>query len=257
MRKKSIPYFRRYIIKTGDFDYYMKQFLTSSLPGSRNVGENTIMSYRDTFVKLLVFFRDERSIVPEKIRFANLTQNEIENFLFHLETIQGCGISTRNQRLSAIKSFFRFIVVEHPELLYQANAVFAIKNKKFEKPVIDYLTVDELRLLLKLPDTTVTRGRRDLALLSLMYESAAKVQEICDLKVSSLWCEAPFVVRLYDKGRKSRDIPLNVSCMNILTKYMRENRLFDHEIPLLFNSSREAESERSVIYTIEVCCKSQ
>lgn len=229
-------------MKTGDFDYYMKQFLTSYLPGSRNVSENTIVSYRDTFVKLLVFFRDERLITPEKIRFTNLNRNEIEDFLFYLETVQGCGISTRNQRLAAMKSFFRFVVVERPDLLYQANAVFAIKNKKFEKPVIDYLTVDELRLLLKQPDTTIPRGRRDLALLSLMYESAARVQEICDLKVSSVRCEAPFVVRLYGKGRKSRDIPLNASCMNIITKYMRENRLFDHEMremPLFFNSRRE------------------
>lgn len=107
---------------------------------------------------------------------------------------------------------FRFAEVERPDLLSDFQAVLSIKNKKFPKPVIDYLSGDETELLLSQPDASSAKGRRDLALLSLMYDSAARVQEICDLKAGSVRLDSPAVVRLYGKGRKTRDIPLDAPC---------------------------------------------
>lgn len=240
-------------MKNNDFAYYLTRFLQTYLPGSRNVSVNTIHSYRDTFTKLLVYFRDECSLQPEKITFLQLDRKAIEGFLSYLENVQGCSISTRNQRLAAIKSFFRYVEVECPELLLQSQTILSIKNKKHEKPVIDYLTGKEITLLLEQPDSSTSKGRRDLALLSLMYDSAARVQEICDLKVSNIRLLSPAVVRLYGKGRKAREVPLSTSCVEILRRYMEENRLTQKEMsetPLFFNNQKAKLSRSGVSYIL-------
>ncbi len=240
-------------MKKDDFPYYLSRFFQSYLPGSRNVSGNTILSYRDTFTKLLTYLRDARSIVPDRVSFRDLDRNAIEDFLSYLENDQGCSISTRNQRLAGLKSFFRFVEVERPDLLAGCQAILSIKNKKCPKPVIDYLSGDETQLLLGQPDTSSAKGRRDLALLSLMYDSAARVQEVCDLKAGSVRLDSPAVVRLYGKGRKTRDVPLDAPCAKILRAYMSENRLDRKEMqdtPLFFNSRYEHLSRSGVSYIL-------
>lgn len=240
-------------MKKDDFPYYLSRFFQSYLPGSRNVSGNTILSYRDTFTKLLTYLRDARSIVPDGVSFRDLDRNAIEDFLSYLENDQGCSISTRNQRLAGLKSFFRFVEVERPDLLAGCQAILSIKNKKCPKPVIDYLSGDETQLLLGQPDTSSAKGRRDLALLSLMYDSAARVQEVCDLKAGSVRLDSPAVVRLYGKGRKARDVPLDAPCAKILRAYMSENCLDRKEMqdtPLFFNSRKEQLSRSGVSYIL-------
>lgn len=240
-------------MKNDDFAYYLSKFFQSYLPGIRNVSENTIHSYRDTFTKLLVYFRDVCGVPPEKMSFSILTRESMENFLAYLENEQKCSISTRNQRLAAMKSFCRFLQVERPDLLIQFQGILSIQNKKHTKPVISYLTASETRLLLKQPDTTTQKGRRDLALLSLMYDSAARVQEICDLKVSDVRLKAPAVVRLYGKGRKMREVPLDTPCAEILRRYMEETRLNQtmmSDMPLFFNSQMRKLSRSGVSYIL-------
>lgn len=240
-------------MKNDDFAYYLSKFFQSYLPGIRNVSENTIHSYRDTFTKLLVYFRDVCGVPPEKMSFSILTRESMENFLAYLENEQKCSISTRNQRLAAMKSFCRFLQVERPDLLIQCQGILSIQNKKHTKPVISYLTASETRLLLKQPDTTTQKGRRDLALLSLMYDSAARVQEICDLKVSDVRLKAPAVVRLYGKGRKMREVPLDTPCAEILRRYMEETRLNQtmmSDMPLFFNSQMRKLSRSGVSYIL-------
>lgn len=236
-----------------EFPYYLTTFLKVYLPGSRNVSENTIFAYRDTFTILLRYLRDVRGIAPDKVKFSDVNHAVIEDFLSYLENDQGCSTATRNQRLAALKSFFRYVEVERPDLLFECQAILNVKNKKAPKPVIDYLTGEETKLLLQQPDTSTLKGRRDLALLSLMYDSAARVQEVCDLKVSSLRLTSPAVVRLYGKGRKTRDVPLDAPCVEILTKYITENHLNRKEMqntPLFFNSRREKLSRSGVAYIL-------
>ena len=119
--------------------------------------------------------------------------------------------------------------------------------------MIDYLSGEETELLFKQPDTTTPKGRRDLALLTLMYDSAARVQEICDLKINSVSLTVPAVIRLYGKGRKTRNVPLDAPCVEILRKYMKENRLQHSEMsntPLFFNSRKEKLSRSGVGYIL-------
>ena len=240
-------------MKYNNFSYYTSKFFQSYLPGSRNVSGNTILSYRDTFKILLTFMRDCKSTDPDKVSFKDLDHTTIEEFLAYLEDDLHCSASTRNQRLAALKSFFRFVQVERPDLLAECQAILTIKNKKSPKPVIDYLTGEETELLFQQPDTTTQQGRRDLALLTLMYDSAARVQEICDLKVSCISLKAPAVIRLYGKGRKTRTVPLDAPCVEIVRKYMEENHLNRSEMtntPLFFNSRREKLSRSGVGYIL-------
>lgn len=237
-----------------DFAYYLSKFFQSYLSGIRNVSENTIHSYRDTFTKLLVFYRDNCGIEPEKMSFSFFTREHIENFLFSLENDHKCSISTRNQRLAAIKSFCRYVQIERPDLLMQCQLIISLKNKKQSKPVISYLTINEVEMLLNQPDTTTKKGRRDLALLSLLYDSAARVQEICDLKVSDVRLTDSFIVRLYGKGRKVREVPLEKPCADILERYMEENGLMQKsviEMPLFYNNQMKKLSRSGVSYVLE------
>lgn len=236
------------------FAYYLSRFFQSYLSGIRNVSENTIHSYRDTFTKLLVFYRDDCGIAPEKISFSVFTKENIENFLFSLENEQKCSISTRNQRLAAIKSFCRYVQIERPDLLMQCQLIMSLKNKKQPKPVISYLTISEIELLFSQPDTTTRKGRRDLALLSLMYDSAARVQEICDLKVSDVRLKSPAVIRLFGKGRKVREVPLEKPCADIIRQYMEENGLMKKRIletPLFYNNQMKKLSRSGVSYVLK------
>lgn len=239
--------------KKDDFAFYTTKFFESYLPGSRNVSPNTILSYRDTFTKLLVYMRDRCSVTPDKVTFKSLDHDTIESFLAYLENDQNCSLATRNQRLAALKSFFRFVEVERPDLLLQCQSIIAIRNKNAPRPVIEYLNHDEIKLLLEQPDTTLHKERRDLALIELMYDSAARVQEICDLTVRNLQLKSPAVMRVYGKGRKTRDIPLDAHCVKLLRNYMNEyhlNRPEMYDRPLFFNSRQEHLSRSGVSFIL-------
>jgi site-specific recombinase XerD len=212
-------------MKTCDFAYHLTKFFSSYLPWQLNVSKNTVISYSHTFSKLLVFMKDDRSVRPEKLRFSHFSREVVEDFLLWLETNRHCGISTRNQRLAAIKSFFRYVQVEQPEQLLLCQGIVGIRNKKHPKPTIRYLTGAAMKLLLAQPDTSNRDGRRDLAILSLLYDSAARVSEVCDLKVCSLRLSTPSVIHLLGKGEKTREIPLSAPTAEILRQYVRERRL--------------------------------
>ena len=240
--------------QSDNFSYYLTRFLTEYLPGQRNLSTNTIQSYRDTFVKLIVFCQDGKNMPPEKIKLSFLNRKVIEEFLDNLENEQNCSISTRNQRLAAIKSFFKYIQIEEPQQLFLCQNILGIICKKKEKPVITYLTVEEAHALLRCPDTTTHKGRRDLALLSLLYDTGARVQEMCDAKVGDLRLNSPPVIRLYGKGRKGREIPLSKNCAEIVKRYITDNCLDQtgyKERPLFFNNRHEKLTRSGISYILK------
>lgn len=212
-------------MKTNDFAYNLSRYFTTYLAGQRNLSTNTIAAYRDTFSKFLRFY-GEQGIAPEKLSFTHITREKVEDFLTWLETSQGCGIATRNHRLAGIKSFFRYVQIVCPEhLLLCGQIINDIHSKKGPKPVIQYLDKSGIALLLAQPDLSSSGGRRDLAILALLYDAGARVQELCDLTPRNLRLEAPPTVTLTGKGKKSRFVPLSVQSMQILRKYIKERKL--------------------------------
>ena len=143
-----------------------------------------------------------------------------------LENDCGNGISTRNQRLTAVRSFFRYVQVECPEHLFLCKDIIDnVKHKNCAKPIMQYLNKSQLALLLAQPDTTETDGRRDLTLLSVLYDSAARVKELCDLTVGSVRTESPVRLIFNCKGRKPRYLHLTEKSEAILLGYFDEHSL--------------------------------
>ncbi len=181
------------------------KFLTDHLAGERDLSPQTIASYRDAIKLLLTWFRDVQGTPPEKLRIADLDRSRVLAFLDWLETERGNSPATRNQRLAVIKSLARYTAIERPEFLDQATQIIAVKQKKTPATDMGHLTGDEVKTLLAAPDPTTRRGLRDTVLLSTLYDSAARVQEICDLNTADVRTARPMLVTLHGKGSKTRN----------------------------------------------------
>jgi len=206
-----------------DLPYYLTSFLGKYLPGEKNASSHTIQSYSFTFKLLLTFFESVKSIAAERLSMSDLTRDTIIEFLDWLESVRSCGITTRNQRLVAIHSFVRFVQKQAPENLYEFQRILNIPDKKCAKTVVPFLTGEEMRILLAMPDPSNRNGLRDLVLLALLYDSAARVQEIIDLTVKDLRLDKPAVITLHGKGQKTRHVPITEKTKSLLQSYLQRN----------------------------------
>lgn len=207
------------MIKTTDFAICVTDYFTKHLAGVRNLSSNTIKSYRDTFYLLLAFLREEKNCRSEKVSLASISDEIICEFLDWLETSRGNSVSTRNLRLAAIHAFYRYVQMQHPEMLVQCQRIIAIPLKETEKRTVHYLPEGILKELLSLPNQFDKYGIRDTAILCLLYDSGARVQEIIDLSLSDIRLETLSTVRLLGKGRKVRIVPIMKQTSQILRKY--------------------------------------
>jgi len=241
-------------MKTADFSYYLTSFLKIYLPGEKGVSENTILSYRDTFILFLNFLKNSKNISAESITLEIITKDIIVDFLDWIENQRHCSITTRNIRLAAIHSFFRYLQYQNPENLQEWQRILSVPVKKTKNKTINYLTLAGIKLLLEMPDQSLKSGQRNLALLSLMYDTAARVQEIIDLTPSSIRFDKPYTVKLIGKGKKARIVPLMEPTAEILKRYMEANGLlkdYANEYPLFFNSRKEKLTRAGVNYILK------
>lgn len=239
---------------TNDFSYYLSSFLGKYLPSVTGASANTVASYRDTFVLLLRYLKDVKGITAERITLDALTPVCLSDFLDWLENERNCTAATRNIRLAAIHSFFRYLQYEAPEYLNLCQKVLSIPFKKTDCRTLSYFSLDGIKLLLSMPDTSTKSGRRDLALLSLMYDTGARVQEIADLTPQCVRFEKPATITLYGKGRKSRIVPMMERQVSILKHYMEEQKLLKPEAqphPLFQNKRREKLTRAGIAYILD------
>jgi site-specific recombinase XerD len=199
---------------------WLSQFLTDHMAGERGLSPQTIASYRYAIKLLLTWFRDVQATPPEKLRLADLDRARVLAFLDWLETERGNSPATRNQRLAVIKSFARYTAVERPEFLDQATQLLAVKQKKTPAADMGHLTGDEVKALLAAPDPITRRGLRDTVLLSTLYDTAARVQEICDLNTADVRTARPTIVTLRGKGSKTRRVPLMDPTAQLVRHYL-------------------------------------
>lgn len=241
------------IMKPTDFSKYLTEFLSNYLPIQKNANINTIHSYRDTFKVLIKYCAEEKNIFPEKITLSKLDKNLIVDFLNWLETVKNNSVSTRNQRLAAIHSFFRYVQAEDPTHIFHFQKVILIPTKKTIKAIVNYLSPDAMQVLLAQPDKTTKNGRRDLTLLCTLYDTGARVQELIDLKVSDIILEAHPIVILTGKGNKVRRVPLMKNTKMLLEKYIQENSLdysWKVDYPLFYNKQRSKLTREGIAYII-------
>ena len=207
-------------MNTTDFARYLTGFLSGYLPHERGYSPNTISAYRDTFVHFLTFVSRIKHIKAEKLDMKSITKTLIVEFLDWLQTERKNSATTRNHRLAALHSFFKYMQYQDPDNLCGYQEILSIKTKKTKGRTLNYLTIDGIKLLLEQPDITTKRGCRDLALLSLMYDSGARVQEVIDLTPSNIRLEMPCTIKIRGKGNKSRIVPLLQQQVTILRKYL-------------------------------------
>ncbi len=169
---------------------------------------------------LLTWFKNAEHIPPEKLRLADIDRPRVLRFLDWLQTERGCSAATRNQRLAVIKSFCRYTAVEQPDRLDQVTQILAIRQKNTPAPQLGHLTGDEVKALLAEPGTASARALRDTVLLALAYDTAARVQELCDLNVADIRRANPMTVTIRGKGSKIRYVPVMDPTARLVADYL-------------------------------------
>ncbi len=236
--------------KQESFGYYVTKYFTEYLPEHRGLSENTVKSYRDSMILLLTFFHEQLHISPEHICYSNFTSDNMEKFLTWLESDRSNSASTCNQRLAAIHSFFRYVQYKAPEHIEQSGIVLSVPFRKAHQMPMNYMSLDEVRSLLGKPDQATRSGLRDMAILVMLYETAARVQELIDLKVSSIRFGSPTIVTLCGKGEKTRLVPINAEATRILKRYIQIWELTSPEEPLFMNRNGMKLTRAGIQYII-------
>lgn len=235
------------------FPKLLGDFLSVYLPSQRGYSKNTISSYCDAFKLLLQYFECEKKLHSDQITFKHLDEACIVDFMDWLKETRKSSNSTVNQRLAGIHSFFKYVQKIHPELMSRCNEILTIQFQKASFPTISYLSQDDSKLILSMPDTSKKSGRRDSALLWLLYDTGCRVQEIVDLKVSSLRLEPPAQVKLCGKGNKARVVPLMSGTAKLLKSYISENNLgeaYTLQYPLFTNQKKEPLTRAGIAYIL-------
>lgn len=201
----------------------IQRYFANYLIAQRRLSPQTLSSYRDTFRLLLQFVHAELKIEPSRLTLDQLDAETILRFLDSLEHKRNNAVVSRNLRLTAIRSFFRMVALHNPECVGTATRVLAIPMKRTATRLLEYVTRTEMDAILDSIDRKHWCGRRDYALLLTMYNSGARVSEICALRTHQVGLGKSTYVQLHGKGRKERAIPLWPSTARVLRDWLREN----------------------------------
>lgn len=238
-------------MKNDSFSYHVTKYFSDYLPNQTAASVNTIHSYRDTFVQFLSFFKKEKNIPPEKLRFSDFTSKSVEEFLYWLESERGISAATRNQRLAAIHAFFRYIQYREPAGFEQCAGVLAVPFKKTPSPIVSYMSLEEMQILFSIPDQTTQNGLRDLSIMLVLYETGARVQELIDLQAASFRFGNINQVQLHGKGDKSRIVPINARVASITQKYIKQSAHIEPDTPVFVNRTGGKLTRAGIQYIID------
>lgn len=186
----------------------LQRFFTERLVTHQDASPHTIGAYRDTFRLLLRFAQDLTGRAPSSLRLEDLDVACLEAFLVHLERVRGNHARTRNQRLSALHGFFRYVALREPAFCLHCQRILAIPTKRYERGPVAYLTDEETAALVSAPDADTWIGRRDRALLLMAVQTGLRNSEITGLRRQDVVFGASAHIRCDGKGRKSRATPL-------------------------------------------------
>lgn len=241
------------MVKQTDFAYHLTTYLTVYLSSIKNFSVNTIRSYRDAFKLLMRYCEEELRIPTGKLQIKTLSPKTVSGFIGWLKENRGNSVATANHRLAALHAFFKYLQNREPQHILQCQQILSIELAKDTKPLIDFLSVEELQLIFKQVNESAYRGRRDAALLHLLYDSAARVQELCDLRVRDVYLEDNPHVLLHGKGDKSRYVPIVTDVARRIAEYLAENGLDRWEWkdrPLFFNQQRQKLTRAGVSFVV-------
>lgn len=209
------------MIATG-FPALLQSFFADYLLDQRCASRHTIAGYRDSFRLLLQFARERHGKQPTDLTIEDLDATLIADFLAHLESNRGCSARTRNARLAAVHSFFRYVSLREPAYLLHCQRILAMPSKRHERKLIEYLDFREIDALVAAPDPTTWAGRRDRALLMVATQTGLRVSELVGLRCQDVGLGTGAHVRCEGKGRKQRHTPLREDAIAMLRAWLRE-----------------------------------
>jgi site-specific recombinase XerD len=237
-----------------DFARALSDYLLRYLPEQRGLSKNTIKSYSDAFTLFLDFCESELRIKRERLEIKDISLQTIEHFLSWLETARNNSASSRNQRNAALHSFFKYLQYKDPRYVLMFQQVMAMPYKSVKHESIRHLPLEAIEEIFKKPDLSTVSGRRDFAVLSLMYESAARVSEVVDLRIDSIRFERKgATITLCGKGRKMRAVPLISSVSAFLKHYLADeerHRPCLHNEPLFCNRAKGKLTRAGISYIL-------
>lgn len=201
-------------MKTYALSVYLQRFFTERLGLQMKASPNTVASYRDTFRLLLRYAADRRKKEPTALQIVDIDADLVAHFLTDLEKARGNGARSRNTRLAAIRSFFKYVAVNEPQLLHHCQRVLAMPAKRYDKRAIDYLDRDEIEAVIAAPDLATWHGRRDRAILVLTLQTGLRVTELITLTCGDIGLGSGAHVRCMGKGRKERATPICKDSIN-------------------------------------------
>jgi site-specific recombinase XerD len=202
----------------------LQAFFTERLMQQLQASPHTVAAYRDTFRLLLAFVERRTGKAPSALEFEHLDVSMIVAFLDHIQHERRNSARSRNSRLAAIHSLFRFAALRHPELAGLIARVLAIPSKRFEQTDVSFLNRDEIQALLAAPDPTRWLGRRDHALLAVAVQTGLRVSELTGLRCGDVELRSGAHVRCTGKGRKARCTPLSAQNVTILNAWLHERK---------------------------------
>lgn len=209
------------------FSDRLQRFFTEHLTNQRNLSPHTVAAYRDTFRLLLRFLATHHRVTIDQLTFASLTPESILAFLDHLERSRSNAARTRNCRLAAIRAFTRYVIaLGEPDIFAAGQRLLAIPLKRSARPLLGYLTRDEVNAVLAAPNDTTWSGRRDRLLLLLLYNTGARISEVLHVHPADI---RDRVVCLRGKGRKERTVPIWSRTARDLARWCRENQILPQQ----------------------------
>ena len=232
-------------MRTHPLAIHLQKFFTERLATQLHASPNTVASYRDTFRLLLKYAGDRLGRAPTALQIADIDADLVGGFLMFVETRRGNGARSRNTRLSAIHSFFKYVAGNEPQLLHHCQQVLAMPSKRYEKRTIDFLSRAEIEALIRAVDPTTRSGRRDRMLLLLALQTGLRVSELINLTCGDVALGAGAHVRCMGKGRKERSTPLRKDCTQALRGWLSERGGADSE-PLFVSNRGERLSRDAV-----------
>jgi site-specific recombinase XerD len=224
---------------------YIQRFFTERLVNQLHASRHTVAGYRDTFRLLLRFVSRERGRVPTDLLVADVNADTVGAFLTFIEEERGCSARSRNTRLSAIRSFFKYVAMNEPELLHHCQRILAMPPKRYEKRTVDFLTRAESEAMLDAPDRSTWHGRRDRTLLAVALQTGLRVSELTGLTCGDVELGTGAHVRCLGKGRKERATPLRKDSIKALRSWLAERGGTDAD-PLFPSATGERLSRDAV-----------
>jgi len=226
-------------MKPISFPQLLHAFFHGWLAEQRNVTHHTVLSYRDSWRLFLRFVAARKSTSVAQLDLSDLTSAEVLAFLQHVEQERKVSIGTRNCRLAALRSFFGFLADREPLAAAQCAEVLRIPTKRAPQPALYYLEDNEVGAILSQPDRSKIEGQRDHVLLTVLYNTGARIQEALNLSPQDLRLESPCHVRLFGKGRKERICPLWPETVQLLKALLRRQSGGDDKVIFMNRYGRQ------------------